>query len=155
MPDATKRRWNADVLWGLLLATGALVAGAALFTRPPMQAALPWLSLMLAVVALAAMARGLWRAMVQSQLFRGKVLSIVLGVITLAAAGLMIFGFFISRSLPGSAEAPQVGQQVPGFSLPDISGQPVSLDNLLAPASGDPPSATPKAVLLIFYRGYW
>jgi hypothetical protein len=120
-----------------------------------MQAALPWLSLVLAVVALIVLARGLWHAIFQSQAFRGRVLSIVLGVVTLAAAGLTIFGFFISRALPGSAGAPQVEQQVPGFTLADIRGQPVSLDSLFATAPGDFPSVTPKAVLLIFYRGYW
>jgi hypothetical protein len=39
--------------------------------------------------------------------------------------------------------------------MPDTSGQSVALDSLFAPASAEPSSAAPKAVLLIFYRGYW
>ena len=52
-----------------------------------------------------------------------------------------------------------VGQRVPDFTLSDTSGQPVSLDQLLAPAGSASTSQSqaqaPNAVLLIFYRGYW
>jgi peroxiredoxin len=48
-----------------------------------------------------------------------------------------------------------VGQQAIDFTLTDTSGQPVSLDQLFMPAADDPQATTPKAVLLIFYRGYW
>jgi peroxiredoxin len=67
----------------------------------------------------------------------------------------MIFTFFLARKLPGTIAAPQIGQRVPDFTLTDANGQSVSLDSLFTPASGEPQSAAPKAVLLIFYRGYW
>jgi hypothetical protein len=67
--------------------------------------------------------------------------------------------FVSARKLPNSTAAPQVGQQVPEFTLQDTSGKSVSLDQLLASSSsGSLPAfqnRTPKAVLLIFYRGYW
>jgi hypothetical protein len=57
-----------------------------------------------------------------------------------------------TRDVPRSAGAPQLGQRVPEFSLPDSSAQPTSLAQLFA-ASAD--GSQPKAVLLVFYRGYW
>ena len=153
--DDLKKRRNAVVLWGLLFALCSLGANAAAFAAPPMQSALPWLSLGLAILALIAMTRGLWLTFTQSQVYRGKVLNIVLGLVTLALSGLMIFAFVFARKLPSGTEAPQVGQRAPDFTLTDANGQSVSLDSLFAPASGDPQSTAPKAVLLIFYRGYW
>jgi len=55
-----------------------------------------------------------------------------------------------------------VGQKVPDFTLADTNGNNVSLDLLLDKPNVpvvEPPDvgpATPtKAVLLVFYRGYW
>jgi hypothetical protein len=120
-----------------------------------MQAALPWLGLALAILALAALAMALWRTIAQSQIYRGRMLSIVLGAFTMLVSGANLFIFFHARALPDSATAPQVGQQAPDFTLADSSGQSVSLDSLLASPAADPSSPAPKAVLLIFYRGYW
>jgi hypothetical protein len=153
--DELKKRRNAAVLWALLFALCSLGANAAVFATPPMQSALPWLSLTLAILAMATLVRGLWLAFGQAHIYRGKVLNIVLGLVTLALSGMMIFTFFLARKLPGTIAAPQIGQRVPDFTLTDANGQSVSLDSLFTPASGDPQSAAPKAVLLIFYRGYW
>jgi peroxiredoxin len=60
--------------------------------------------------------------------------------------------FVVGRSLPASKGAPQVGQRVPEFSLPDTSGRQVSLNELLTTRIN---GKAPKGVLLIFYRGYW
>ena len=43
----------------------------------------------------------------------------------------------------------------PDFTLADTSGQAVSMAQLFAPAADDSHVVPPKAVLLIFYRGYW
>jgi cytochrome oxidase Cu insertion factor (SCO1/SenC/PrrC family) len=95
---------------------------------------------------------GLKRGFGQPQIYRGKALSIVLAVLTLLPVALTAFAFVTARKLPSSTAAPQVGQKVPDFTLADISGKPVSLDQLLSASSS---SQAPKAVLLIFYRGYW
>ena len=153
MNEATKQRWNGDPLWGFLLALAALGLNAGFFVSLPGQSALSWFSLSMAVVALVFLVRGLRRAMTRSRAYRGKALSIVLGVLTLAVAGLSILAFVGARKLPGAASAPQVGQRVPDFTLADTRGGPVSLDGLFAPS--DSQTTAPKAVLLIFYRGYW
>lgn len=96
---------------------------------------------------------GLRRAVSRSQIYRGKVLSIVFGILALLFAGAGLYTFADARAIPNSADAPHVGQQVPDFTLPDTGGQPVSLDSLFQPPSGAPASPAPKAGLPIFYRG--
>jgi peroxiredoxin len=54
--------------------------------------------------------------------------------------------------LPASTAAPQVGQKAPQFTLIDSNDRPVTLAQLLTEPINNQP---PKAVLLIFYRGYW
>ena len=51
----------------------------------------------------------------------------------------------------------RVGQKAPEFVLPDTTGKPVQLVDLLSSAVGDGGKADPKTkwVVLIFYRGYW
>ena len=60
--------------------------------------------------------------------------------------------FLHTRDVPNSAGAPQVGQRLPEFTLSDSSGRPTSLLQLFTTADD---SSQPKAVMLVFYRGYW
>ena len=46
----------------------------------------------------------------------------------------------------------KVGQKAPDFTLTDSNDKPVTLAQLLTEPINNQP---PKAVLLIFYRGYW
>jgi len=154
MPDPTERRSNAAPWWGLLFAIGGIACNAAFFVRPPLQGMLPWLSLGFSVLALIFLVTGLARAFGQPRVYHGKALSVVLTLIALLPIGLTAFVSVVSRKLPDSTAAPQVGQRVPEFTLSDTSGNLVSLDQLLAPPSGSQAPA-PKAVLVIFYRGYW
>ncbi len=54
--------------------------------------------------------------------------------------------FYVLRQVPLSAHAPRVGEKAPAFTLADQNGNPVALGDLL---SGS------RAVVLIFYRGFW
>ncbi|HET9363530.1 MAG TPA: hypothetical protein VFP71_00945, partial [Candidatus Angelobacter sp.] len=93
--------------------------------------------------------------------------SSILGVLALLICGLGIFIWVHARELPASSGAPHVGQKAPDFTLSDSNGNKVSLAQLLAPVqstdqagnAGAPNSpaanSSQKAVLLIFYRGYW
>jgi hypothetical protein len=152
MPDGTDVVKNTAPWWGLLFALAALGCNGAFFLNAPLQRIFPWLSLALAVVALSFLVMGLRLLITRPKVHRGKLLSIVVTVIALLPAGLSMLGFVGARMLPRAAEAPQIGQRVPDFTLPDTLGKPVSLDQLLA---ASPNSHAPKAVLLIFYRGYW
>jgi hypothetical protein len=149
------RPWNGPAWLALLLSFGALSANFVFFLNPPLQAALPWASVLLAIAALVALAIALRRTFAGSQAYRGKMLSVVLGVLTLIFAGASLFAFYHARTLPSSVAAPQVGQPVPDFTMADVNGRSVTLDSLFTSQPGDPSFPPPKAVLLIFYRGYW
>ncbi len=54
--------------------------------------------------------------------------------------------FYVLRQVPLSTHAPRVSERAPDFLLLDQNAMPVGLSDLL---SGS------KAVVLIFYRGFW
>ncbi len=84
---------------------------------------------------------------------RSKIISSIVSMLSLAVFAMFVFTIFVVGSrMPAARGAPQVGQRVPDFSLPDTSGKQVSLNELLTtPINGN----APKGVLLVFYRGYW
>ena len=155
MPDLIEKRRNWATWLGFLFALGAVLSNVTFFANPPAQRVIPWLSLLLAVVALLFVAMGLWRVFAPPGIHRGRILSSILSLFSILLAVAAMFVFFHARALPVSAGAPQVGQKAPGFMLADTTGRPVSLDQLFAPTADSAPGLPPKAVLLIFYRGYW
>lgn len=72
---------------------------------------------------------------------------------TLLALGMLAGSAHAQKPLPASKGAPQLGQKAPEFSLPDTSGKPVRLSDLLAAPIA--PGAERSWLLLIFYRGFW
>ena len=149
-----KTRRNFMPWVALVFAILSLACNVALFVGSPQQAVLPWLSIFFAVVALFFLVIGLTRAFDRKTIYSGKTLGIVVSVFVLIIVSFIGFLSIRTRELPSAASAPQVGQRVPDFTLTDTSGKPVSLGQLLEV----PPlthATAPKAVLLIFYRGYW
>ena len=151
MPDASPTRRNSFLWLGLLLIVVAILSNALYFVAVP-AAPLPWLNLVLPFLALLCLLVAIVRAFRQSSLYRGKILGTILTVFALLLCAGSVLFFRAVRSVPRSAGAPQIGQRVPDFTLPDSTGQPVSLAQLFDAAPG---AAPPKAVLLVFYRGYW
>jgi hypothetical protein len=151
MAEATEKRSRRALWLGLLFTVLGPLSNGFYFLSLPAKAVV-WITLLLPIVGLVLLLIGVRRAF-QSNVYRGKVwgsIAVALSVLVLAAS---VGFFFLARHLPRpSAGAPQVGQRVPGFTLPDSEGRPVSLSQLLA---GTNTSAPPKAVLLVFYRGYW
>lgn len=178
LPQQAARQRNWAPWIALLLALAALLSNAAFFMGLPGQRAIPWLSVALAIAALVCAAVGIMRAFRQSQVYGGKVSSSILGVLSLLICALVAVASISSRAMPSAAAAPQVGQKVPDFTLADTHGIKLSLGQLLGtehvalvapsrevmekmgmanqlpPASAGPATPT-KAVLLVFYRGYW
>ena len=151
MPDAMQTRRNSALWLGLLLILLAIFSNTLYFFHLPART-LPWFNLTLPILALLALLVGVVRAFRQPQVYHGKVWGTILTTLSLLiCVGSTLF-FVLARSIPRSAGAPQIGQRVPDFTLPDSTGQPVSLSQLFSAAPGVAP---PKAVLLVFYRGYW
>jgi hypothetical protein len=167
MTEITERRPNRAPWLALLLALAAMLSNGAFFLGLPGQQVIPWLGLALTIAALVYAVLGLLRAFRQPQVYGGKVSSSILGVLALLIGGLSVFTSVHSRDLPAAGGAPQVGQKAPDFTLADTSGNKVSLGQLLgkgdagnaggspAGAASNASAAAPKAVLLVFYRGYW
>ncbi|HEY2168036.1 MAG TPA: hypothetical protein VGJ30_00300 [Candidatus Angelobacter sp.] len=172
LPQQTARQRNWAPWIALLLALAAMLSNAGFFMGLPGQRAIPWLSIALAIAALVCAALGIMRAFRQSQVYGGKISSSILGVLSLLICGLVAVASITSRALPVATNAPQVGQKAPDFTLADTNGNKVSLEQLLGKADssvsasasntagqttpvGLSTAAPPKAVLLVFYRGYW
>ena len=142
-----KRNWNWLVWAGFGLALLAAFSYILLFVRFPATRDFPWVNLLLFLTAGCLLAVGLHRAFAQPDQYRGKVSGTVLGALSLGIFGLFCYGaFYEARHLPSGQNALRVGQQAPDFTLPDVEGRMVSLSQL---------RQTKRAVLLIFYRGYW
>jgi len=151
MTETNERRRNRALWLGLLLAVLGPLGNGLTFLGFP-AAGVPWISLVLPVVGLAFVLLGLWRAFSQSGVYRGKIAGSIAAILSLVFLAASVSFFWGARRIPQSAGAPAVGQRVPDFTLPDSNGQPVSLTQLFAASPG---GVAPKAVLLVFYRGYW
>lgn len=152
MPDTATRKPTLAPWMGLLLTLlGALSNGLPFIGFP--ASAVPSISLLLSLTGFVVVLLGLWRAFPQSAIYKGKVSASVAAALSILFLAASIAFLWSARHIPKeSAAAPRVGQQVPDFTLPDSAGHPVSLAQLFSASTLNAP---PKAVLLIFYRGYW
>jgi hypothetical protein len=152
MPDTPPRRTNSALWLGVFFFLLAVVSNFLSSLR--LSAAwLTWLNLVLPFLALLLLLIGVVRAFGQPLLYRGKILATSLAVLSLMLCAASAAFFTGARKIPASAGAPQIGQRVPDFTLPDSTGQPTTLAQLFSAAPGA--TQPPKAVLLVFYRGYW
>jgi hypothetical protein len=152
MPDLNQHRANTILWTGLLITVLGLLSNFLYFLNIP-QAIIPWINLVVPAIGLVLLLIGLKRAFTQRHIYRGRIWGSIVTLLSLAIFGLSVYGFVHARDVPGSAGAPKVGQKAPDFLLADTRGQSVSLSRLFSDPAGK--SSQPKAVLLIFYRGYW
>ncbi|MGO4886111.1 MAG: hypothetical protein ACLP59_35595 [Bryobacteraceae bacterium] len=142
-----RRSWNSLIWTGFAVTLAAVLSYIPIFARFAGTRDIPWVNLLLFVVGGLMLAAGLRRAYGEPEHYRGKVSGAVLGVLALALFGVFCWGNFVfARRVPSSTGAPQAGAPAPDFTLPDANGKPVSLAEL---------RKSNRAVLLIFYRGYW
>ena len=150
--DSTARKRTLTPWLGLLLTVLGLLSNALPFIGFP-ASPVPWISLLLSLTGFAVVLIGLWRVFGKSTVYRGKISGSVAAALSLLFLAGSISFFWGARHIPAeSAAAPQVGQPVPDFTLPDSTGRSVSLMQLFSTSAGKEP---PKALLLVFYRGYW
>jgi hypothetical protein len=149
------RRINWPLWTGLLVTVAAFLSYFFVFVWFPFTRDFPWANLVLFLIAAVLLFMGLRRGFASDRPhpIRSKIVSTIVSAFSVFVFAMFVFTiFFVGRWLPASKGAPQIGQRVPDFSLPDTSGKQVSLNELLTtPING----AAPKGVLLVFYRGYW
>ena len=149
------RRINWPLWTGLLVTVAAFLSYFFVFVWFPFTRDFPWANLVLFLIAGVLLFMGLRRGFASDRPHptRSKIVSTIVSVFSVFVFAMFVFTiFFVGRWLPASKGAPQIGQRVPDFSLPDTSGKQVSLNELLTtPINGN----APKGVLLVFYRGYW
>ena len=140
------RRLNWPLWTGLVLSIVAVFSYAFFFYRFPITRDVPWVSYILLAAAIVLLIAGVRRA------FGGgigrKIVAVIVAVIGVGLAALFVASVTVFSRVPTGANVPAVGAKAPDFTLPDASGKPVALAQLLAE-----PGA--KGVLLVFYRGYW
>ena len=151
---ATQRLTNSALWYGLLITLLGIASEFSYFLRPPQPIphVLPWINLLLPAVGLIYLFIGLARAFGQPAVYSGKIWGSGVTVFALLLIAGNVVLFRHTRDVPRSAGAPQVGQRLSEFTLSDSGGQQTSLSQLFA---GSANGSQPKAVLLVFYRGYW
>ncbi len=153
----SQQRRNQLLLAAWMVMALALLSNFLFFWQFAGERIVPWLGLALFAVALGLCIAALRRAFVLPEVYRGKVSGSIVTVLTCLLFALTFFVFYISRHIPEAGAAPRAGQKAPEFTLTDFSGAQFSLSSLLntpLPNSARP-EGKPKAVLLVFYRGYW
>ena len=153
MPDLHERRPNTALWLGLLTTVLAVLSNFLYFFTSLPPGIIPWINLLLPALGLVLLLIGLRRAFAQRQIYGGRIWGSIVTVLAVAIFGLTVFGHIHARDVPPSAGAPKIGQKAPDFTLADSSGQTVSLSQLFSAQAGT--SQAPKALLLVFYRGYW
>lgn len=151
----SSKKWNWQLWAGFATAVLALAVYLAVVFR---MREILGISLVLSVVSIVLLVSGLRRAYGQRESYRGQVAGPILALSSALVLGIFgLAGYQISKHFAAADNAPKVGQQAPQFTLVDTAGKTVSLAGALTPAVGQSggSSRATKAVLLVFYRGYW
>ena len=145
-----KRKWNWPIWVGFVVVIAGL-SSYEFFAQFPITRDFPWANFLLLGVGGALLIAGLFRAFGRPQVYRGKIFGSIFAAIALLLVAFFSYViFYVLHEVPASAGAPHVGQKAPDFLLLDQNGKPLGKGDLLRG-----PSGPPKAVLLIFYRGFW
>jgi|ERR1043166_1919377 hypothetical protein len=141
-------------LWlGFILSIFAFLSYPFIFVNWATTRDFPWVNIPLFILALVLLFFGVRRAFAPGRRLVSKIVAPTITLISLLVLALFIFtSFIVSRWLPASANAPQVNQKAPEFTLKDTGNKAVSLTALLTEPINN---KRPRGVLLVFYRGYW
>lgn len=142
-----KRHWNIPIWAGFAIVVASLVSYIPLFTLFPVTRDVPWVNYLLFVVGGSLLGVGLRRAFRDPEHYRGKISGSILSGLSLLLCGFFVVSIlYLGKQIPSSESALRTGESAPSFTLLDVSGKPVTSSDLLK---------NHRALLLVFYRGYW
>ena len=142
-----KRHWNIPSWAGFALVVVALVSYIPIFAVFPATRDVPWANYLLFLTGAGLLAVGLKRAFQDPARYRGKIVGSILAVLSVLSFGFFVAGIlYLAKQIPPAERALRPGQQAPSFVLQDTGGKPVASAELLKGR---------RAVVLVFYRGYW
>ena len=142
-----KPHFNFSIWVGFLIVVASVVSYIPIFTVFASTRDVPWVNYILFLVGGALIAVGLKRAFHDPEHYRGKLSGSILGALSVLIAGFFVaFILYAGRQIPASENALRAGQPAPSFTLVDAAGKLTSSSELLKDR---------RALLLIFYRGYW
>jgi hypothetical protein len=144
--DAPEKRWPKHAVWmGLLITLFGVLSYFLYFYQFPATRDFPVVSLPIVVLGVGLSVVGCWSVWKQGRRSLGKALAGLSLLLSLGAAGLLVFYvFYYSYQLPESATAPALKAAAPDFTLLDQNGKEVTLSELRG-----------KKVVIDFYRGNW
>jgi hypothetical protein len=147
------RKLNWPIWLGFVICIVAFLSYPTLFVNWESTRDFPWANLVLFAIGEVFIVIGVRRAFAPGRRVISKVISAMVALMSGLVLVMFIFVAFVAaRWLPPSANAPQVGQKAPEFTLNDTNNKPTSLAELLSQQVNGKPA---RGVLLIFYRGYW
>ncbi len=142
-----RRHWNVPIWAGFAIVIVAVASYIPIFARFPVTRDIPWANYLLFLAGGGLLAVGLRRAFRDPAHYRGKISGSIL-----AGLGVLLIGLFVDAILYGGKQIPSAelalrpGQLAPPFVLQDTAGKQVASVELLKEH---------RAVVLVFYRGYW
>jgi hypothetical protein len=138
---------NLFIWVGFLIVVASVASYIPIFAVFASTRDVPWVNYTLFLVGGALLAVGLHRAFRDPEHYRGRVSGSILSALSVLIAGFFVaFVLYGGRQIPASENALRGGQPAPPFTLVDTAGKLTSSSELLK---------NHRALLLIFYRGYW
>jgi hypothetical protein len=142
-----KRHWNVWIWAGFAIVIVALVSYIPIFAPFPVTRDIPWANYLLFLLGGGLLAVGVQRAFRDPERYRGKIAGSILAVLSVLLFGLFVSGIlYFGKQIPSAERALRPGQPAPPFVLQDAAGKQVASAELLK---------NHRAVVLVFYRGYW
>jgi hypothetical protein len=142
-----KRHWNGTIWAGFAIVIIAVVSYIPIFAIFPVTRDIPWANYLLFLLGGGLLAVGVRRAFRDSERYRGKISGSILAVLSVLLCVFFVGAIlYFSKQIPSAQTALRTGQLAPPFILEDIARKQVRSSELL---KGH------RAVVLVFYRGYW
>jgi hypothetical protein len=142
-----KRHWNVPIWAGFAVVIAALVSYIPIFAVFEVTRDVPWANYLLFLLGGGLLAVGVKRAFQDPEHYRGKISGSILAVLSVLLCGFFVGSIlYFAKQIPSAERALRPDQPAPPFVLQDTTGKQVASSDLL---KGH------RAVVLVFYRGYW